>query len=104
MKKVLLLLAMLSLSTFVANAGEFTVEDSRSEEYLKNNGYSNSAIELVERSRARAIGEEYDKDVDLLHNGGDGWFGTFLRYIDPSLDRNTFMNYDIRYYSNFEDM
>ena len=104
MKKKLLVLAMLGFSTLAVNAGEFTVDDSCSREYLKNNGYSDSAIEIVERSRARAMGEAYNEEHTSLFKDRGGWFGNFLRYLDPALDRNTFMNYDIEYYSRFDDM
>ncbi len=105
MKKLFLILTLLGLSAVCANAGEFTVEDSHSRPYLENNGYSDSAIEIVERSRARALGEEYNGYIDrsLFINRG-GWFGKFLRYLDPALDNESFMNYDIKYYSHFNDL
>ncbi len=105
MKKLFLILTILGLSTLCANAGEFTVEDSHSRDYLENTGYSSSTIEIIERSHARALGEEYTGYVDrtLSRNQG-GWFGKFLRYLDPSLDSDTFMNYDIEFYSHFNDL
>ncbi len=105
MKKILLTLTILGLSTLCANAGEFTVADSVSQEYLENNGYSSSAVEIVGRSRARAKGEEYNGYVDrsLFRNRG-GWFGGFLRYTDPSLDNDSFMNHNIKYYPTTDDL
>ena len=106
MKKILLTLTILSMTALSVNADEFTVEDTHSRKYLENNGYSDSAVEIVERSRARAMGEEYTgyTDRSLFRNRAGG-FGKFIRYIDPALDTDTFMNHDIYYYPKaFDDL
>ncbi len=106
MKKILLTLTFLSLTAVSVNAGEFTVEDTHSRSYLENNGYSDSAIELVERSRARAMGEEYIKPVEhpVYESKGVKWFRKFWMYTDPALDRDTFMNHSINYTSTPDDL
>ncbi len=105
MKKILLTITILGLSTLCANAKEFTVADTVSQDYLINNGYSSSAVEIVGRSKARAMGEEYNGYVDRsLFRNRAGWFGKFLRYTDPSLDDDSFMNHDIKYYPSIYDL
>lgn len=105
MKKLLLFFAILGFAASNANAGEFTVADTHSREYLEYNGYSSSAIELVERSHARAKGEAFNGYIEgSLYRNQGGWFGKFLRYLDPAADTDTFMNHDINYHSRFDDL
>ena len=97
MKKTLLLLTILGLTFSNAYAEELTVERTLEKDYLQNSGYSETAVDLVHRSQARASGEEYiNSDENSLYQKQPVKFmRRFWMYLDPSLDDDSFMNHDI---------
>lgn len=97
MKKTFLFLILLGLSFSYVFAEELTIERSGSKEYLHNAGYSAITADMVQRSRAKANGEEYVKDDEnpLYAEQPVKFFRRFWMYLDPSLDDDSFMNHDL---------
>ena len=99
MKKFLLVLTLLGLTTLSVQAEQLTVEHSRSREYLENAGYSSATVDLVERSRARAMGEEYESEKPVR-----GFRKFWALFIDPGMDDEHFMNHDSKVSPTIHDL
>lgn len=93
MKKILFIIGILALMTLPANA-EFTVDDTVNNVYLKNRGYSDSTIQIVNKKVADANGEEYVKPIEneYYETPVAKYVRRFFMYIDPALDDQSFAN------------
>lgn len=106
MKKVLLIMTLLGLTAACTNADPLTIEEWNSRPYLENSGYSASTVDLIERSRARARGEEYVQAVEhpIYENKPVKWVRKFWMYVDPGLDNGSFMGHDNHSSTNINDL
>lgn len=106
MKKSLLILILTGFFITPAFA-ELTVEDTVCRDYLKNNGYSTSIINTVQKARAQANGEALTEPVEdeRYNQPVIKYVRKFFMYIDPSLDDHSFMNdHDIHTAPNYQDL
>lgn len=106
MKKNLLILSLLAGVIALPACAELTVEDSSSREYLLKHNYSQSTVEIIERGRASANGEEYVKAPvrPCYQKGPIKWIRSVFIYLDPALDDGQFMNHDIKPTSHHDDL
>ncbi len=104
--KTLLLLGFLAFAVLPASA-EITVNDYTSREYLKNYGYSDMAIEIVEITKGSVNGEKVVLPYDVKYQK-KSWLGKkmsrALDYIDPARDNHTFMREDLKFEPNVNDL
>ncbi len=106
MKKRFLTIGLLILFALPSFA-ELTVEDTVSEDYMRNNGYSQATINAARKSVAKANGEPLTEPVeDERYNQP---FIKFIRrvfmYTDPALDDHSFMNdHDIKTSPSIDDL
>ena len=93
MKKILFIAGALALITLPANA-ELTVDDTVNGAYLKNHGYSDASIQIVNKKIAEANGEEYSKPIEheYYETPVAKYVRKFFMYIDPALDDQSFSN------------
>lgn len=106
MKKNLLILSLLAGIIALPAFAELTVEDITSKEYLLRHNYSQSTVEIIERSKATANGEEYVKPVTrpCYQKGPIKWVRNFFIYIDPALDNDSFLNHDSKPTTHYDDL
>ena len=106
MKKVLLILSLIGFAALPACA-ELTVSDTSADAYLKNHGYSQSTINVINKTKAQVNGEPLTEPVEHEYYNQPlvKWFRKFVMYIDPALDDHSFMN-DHEIYSapSYEDL
>jgi hypothetical protein len=88
------MIAILTASS--AAAMDLTPETATSYGYLINRGHSKTMVDIVEKKKLQINGETTDEQ----HRP----FKKFHAYLDPSLDGNTFMNYDIDMSSGYDDL
>lgn len=94
LSSILLSMVLLSSPSFATTAEGFATP-----EYLRNNGYSNSMVDMVEYSKASSVGEKYinQEEVDHMY---DTKFKTivrkFFKYFDPAVDDGKFLDHDIK--------
>ena len=106
MKKVLLILSLIGLVTLPACA-ELTVSDTSADEYLRNHGYSQSTINIVNKTKAQVNGEPLTEPVEQEYYNQPfvKWFRKLVMYIDPSHDDHSFMNdHNIHTSPSYEDL
>lgn len=106
MKKNLLLIAILSVMAVPAFA-ELTVDDVTSRDYLRNYGYSNAAIDILELKRGAVNGEKVvlPSDVHSAEQCGfKRWFHKWASYFDPALDDRKFLREDTVFYPSTNDL
>jgi len=101
MKTKLFLIALIAtfatLPSFASDV--LTPEHSTSETYLKNYGHSETMIEMIQKTKAKANGEEYvtkQEQHTAEHLVLVSWVKKVFMYLDPALDNGTFMNHDIK--------
>lgn len=94
MKKYLFIIGFMGLFAAPVFA-ELTIDDTVSETYLKNHGYSKASINIVNRQIADANGEEYEKPVEheIYNTPIVKCVRKFFMYIDPGLDDEQFYNH-----------
>ncbi len=96
MDKKLLLIALSALVLQLQAGAVITVEESTSEKFLQNNGYSVQTTDMVNVSKARGVGEEYytHGEQELSHSNG---FVKFWRklyaYFDPAAEDYSFYHH-----------
>ena len=107
MKKLLLILFVL----FAVNSHAFAVitpEESTSETYLKNHGYSDETIRLIELQHAQINGikSTYKRNEPDWYTSNKAV--SFVRKIfinlDGGLDDQRFMEHNIRYTNSWNDL
>ena len=105
MKKVLFILSFGSQSAVPA-AAELTVDDTASDAYLRNHGYSQSTINVVNKAKAQVNGEPMTEPVEKEYYNQPlvKWFRKFVMYVDPALDDHSFMNHEIHTAPSYEDL
>ena len=102
MKKVLLILSLIGFAALPACA-ELTVSDTSADAYLKNHGYSQSTINVINKTKAQVNGEPLTEPVE--HEYYNQRFRKFVMYIDPALDDHSFMNdHEIHSAPSYEDL
>jgi hypothetical protein len=105
MKNRFLVLGLASLAIIPAVAGELSVDDVSSREYLMNHGYSRPIADAVERSKLQVSGVYYTAPVRPEHpNKAVRWMNKFCRFMDPAVDTETFMNHDTSMTPGFDDL
>ena len=107
MKKIFLIVSALTIIANLPSFAELTVQDTTSEEYLKNQGYSKSVINAVQRSKCVASGEKYVAPVDkgYQRNPIVKFVKRIITYIDPALDDDSFYNkHNIHTSPSIEDL
>ena len=94
MKKNLLMMGFVALLAVPAYA-ELTVDDTVSELYLRNHGYSKASIYAIQRNIADVNGEEWEKPVEseLYQTPVIKYARRFFMYIDPALEDDKFYNH-----------
>lgn len=109
MKKIIILLGLISMTTGCAfaavqpyenaQAADITVKDTSSREFLHNQGYSDEAARLIE-SRSKhpltpipVVEKRQNPFVSGLKKVG--W--KFVETIDPTVDRSQFNDHNINY-------
>lgn len=106
MKKNLLLIAILSVMAVPAFA-ELTVDDVTSRDYLRNYGYSNATIDVLELKKGAVNGEKIVLPGDLYSEEQSGfkrWFHKWASYFDPALDEGKFLREDTVFYPSTNDL
>lgn len=96
--KFILTALIVSFISLQANA-IVTPDEITSEENLRNSGYSDNIIHMVQKTKANAKGEAYkthdqeqlEKDFFLVR-----WVKRVFMYIDPALDNGDFLNHNIK--------
>lgn len=96
--KFILTALIVSFISLQANAG-VTPDEITSEENLRNSGYSDNIIHMVQKTKANARGEAY-KTNDQKQLEDDfflvRWVKRVFMYIDPALDNGDFLNHNIK--------
>ncbi|MDR1168297.1 MAG: hypothetical protein LBK53_05330 [Heliobacteriaceae bacterium] len=100
------LLILMLLITAPALAGEFTVDDAASREYLINHGHSQVIYNAIERTKAQVNGTPYDETAGAEYpdSGPVKWVRSFFMYFDPALDSEAFMKHDIKFAPQIDDL
>ena len=76
-------------------------------DYLKNNGYSTSIINTINKTKARANGEALTEPVEdeRYNQPVIKYVRKIFMYLDPALDNHSFMNdHDIKTSPSFQDL
>ena len=96
MKKLLLALSFILFTTNISFA-DITVEQARSREQLKKEGYSSVLIDAVQRE----AGEYNPKPTNRWQNAGF----KIWNYFDPaSPEKRDAKRHDIKFYPHYEDL
>lgn len=106
MKKRFLITGLLILFALPSFA-ELTVEDTVSQDYMKNNGYSQATINATKKLTAQANGEPLAEAEEnkIYRNPAVKFVRRVFMYIDPSLDDHSFMNdHEIHTSPRFDDL
>jgi hypothetical protein len=104
--KLFLLTAVLVLSAQVASNASISVEQTMSEQYLRNNGYSEQIYDTMQLGRARALGKPYygEKETKYLKSRGPLKFLRRLHaYVDPAKEDYSFYHHDINPEPSYTD-
>lgn len=97
MKRKILIIGLAALIAAPVFA-ELTVDDAVSRDYLKNHGYSDSNINAIRKSIARANGETLQEPVEKNYykNPCVKFVRRFVMYLDPAMDDHSFgTDYDM---------
>lgn len=113
MKKFLLIVGILAIAV-PAFAG-VTSKESTSTQYLRNYGYSESANRYIQTLKAMANGQVYYNSPEF--NECTKFYGrnkvrnfivsktrSFFTYVDPAEDACRFLDHDIKYYVDTQDL
>ncbi len=107
MKNKLLLIAILAMTVQLQSGAAISVDESTSIEYLQNKGFSTQTAEMVNVSKARAIGEEFYTDDEAAYKKQNK-FVRFWRklyvYTDPAAEDYSFYHHDTDTTPSYTDL
>lgn len=106
MKKLLLLLIAASTVQIQANAA-ISVEHTTDPAVLRNSGYSAQTADLVNVSKARALGEEYytpDEAAYKKQNKFVRFWRKLYVYTDPAAEDYSFYHHDTDTTPSYTDL
>lgn len=104
--KLFLLTAVLVLAAQVPSNASISVEQAMSEQYLRNNGYSEQVYDTMQLGRARALGKPYYGEKETKYIKSREPFRFFKRlhaYVDPAVDDYSFYHHDIDPEPSYKD-
>lgn len=88
------LITGLALIFAIPAFAELTVDDTISQDYLKNHGYSNAIINTTQKLVAEHNGEPYTEPVEneMYNQPAIKFVRRLFMYLDPALDDHSFSN------------
>ena len=104
--KLLLLTAVLVSALQLPSSAAISVQQTMSEEYLRNNGYSEQVYDTMQIGRAKALGKPYygERETDYLKTRQPlRFFFFFHAYFDPAVDDYSFYHHDIKSSPSYTD-
>lgn len=109
MKRNLFVIGLTAFLTYMAlpSYAELTTADITDDNYLRNHGYSQATINMVNKNMAQVNGEEYKQPVEneLYETPVIKYVRRFFMYIDPGLDDHKFNNdHDISPTTKWSDL
>lgn len=107
MKIKLLLIAVLALALQSQANAAISVDQTMTQEYLQNNGYSKQIYDTVNVSRARALGEEFYSSEEIKYKNSKApvrLWRKFHAYLDPAIDDFSFYHHDTKVEPSASDL
>lgn len=107
MKTKLLLIAILATIVQLQSNAAVSVDKTTDANYLKNNGFSAQTADLVNVSKARALGEEYYTEDEAAYRKQNK-FVRFWRklyvYADPAAEDYSYYHHDTDTTPSYTDL
>lgn len=97
MKIKLLLLAIILIGVQMQVNAAVSVDQTLTQEYLQNTGYSKQIYDTVSIGRARALGQEFYSSEEISYKKSKPvvrWWKRFHAYLDPAVDDYSFYHHD----------
>ena len=109
MKNKLLMLSLIAIFGILPVSATLSVSESTKTEYLINQGYSATAVDMVNASKARANGEDYATqperdDAKYRRWWPVYWFRRLVIYLDPALEAPDSLQHDIKANPSINDL
>lgn len=107
MKTKLLLIAILAATVQLQSNAAISVDQATSPAYLKSNGFSSQTADIINVSKARALGEEYYSEDEAAYRKQNK-FVRFWRklyvYTDPAAEDYSFYHHDTDTSPSYTDL
>lgn len=107
MKTKLLLIAILATTVQLQSNAAISVDQATNPAYLKNNGFSSQTADIINISKARALGEEYYSEDEAAYRKQNK-FVRFWRklyvYTDPAAEDYSFYHHDTDTSPSYTDL
>ncbi len=107
MKTKLLLIAILATMVQLQSSASVSVDETTSTNYIKNSGFSAQTADLVNVSKARAVGEEYytpDEAAYRKQNKFVRFWRKLYVYTDPGAEDYSFYHHDTDTTPSYTDL
>lgn len=105
--KLFLSIALLAMMVQMPVSAAISVDQTLSENYLRNNGYSEQLYDTVMLGRARALGEPYygAKEAQYLKTRQPmRFFKRLYAYFDPAAEDYSFYHHDTTQEPSYTDL
>lgn len=107
MKTKLLLIAILATMVQLQSSASVSVDEATSTNYIRNNGFSAQTADLINVSKARAVGEEYytaDEAAYKKQNKFVRFWRKLYVYADPAAEDYSFYHHDTDTTPSYTDL
>ena len=104
MKKRVLLILALFVTTCAQTRAAITVEQATEPEYIINNGYSEAFAEEVNLVKNRVNGKPAEPLYNKNRNGVVRFCKNIWGYLDPSVDTEERIHHDIHMSPSWKDL
>ena len=107
MKTKLLLIAILATMVQLQSSESVSVDEATSTNYIRNNGFSEQTADLINVSKARAVGEEYytaDEAAYKKQNKFVRFWRKLYVYADPAAEDYSFYHHDTDTTPSYTDL
>lgn len=97
----------LACALILPASSKVTVEETTTDEYMQNSGYSSTMVDMANYAKATANGEKYISNREKKLNSYGPvtrFFHKVFSYLDPAQDEGDFMNHDIKMYPQTDDL
>lgn len=107
MKKILLLTAVFLFCACLKSSAAISVDRTLQEDYVRNSGYSTQTYDIMQVSRARALGQEFYSRDELNYQKSSPskkFWKRLYSYFDPAADDYSFLHHDVKIVPTYEDL
>lgn len=107
MKKLLFTFFVYLAFVIPISAGVLTTEESSSEPYIVNHGYSEEMARLIDLQNKQINGEEFkfkSRDPQWYSDKRINFIRNVFMYFDPGLDDGKFMQHNTKFTNSWSDL